>query len=60
MGTTPSEPAGLGHHLFPFQKPFPPMAIPALTAGSETHKLAGEKGYIPVSLGIDPDASITA
>ncbi len=38
----------------------PPVAIAGLTAGSENHKLAGEKGYIPVSLGIDPDASITA
>ena len=24
------------------------------------HRLAGERGYIPVSLGIDPDASVTA
>jgi alkanesulfonate monooxygenase SsuD/methylene tetrahydromethanopterin reductase-like flavin-dependent oxidoreductase (luciferase family) len=60
MGETSSELAGLGHHLFPYQKPHPPIAIAALTAGSENHKLAGEQGYIPVSLGIDPDASITA
>jgi alkanesulfonate monooxygenase SsuD/methylene tetrahydromethanopterin reductase-like flavin-dependent oxidoreductase (luciferase family) len=60
MGATSSDLAGLGHHLSPSQKPHPPIAIAALTAGSENHKLAGEKGYIPVSLGIDPDASITA
>jgi alkanesulfonate monooxygenase SsuD/methylene tetrahydromethanopterin reductase-like flavin-dependent oxidoreductase (luciferase family) len=60
MGGTSSELPGLGHHLFPYQKPHPPIAIAGLTAGSENHKLAGEKGYIPVSLGIDPDASITA
>jgi alkanesulfonate monooxygenase SsuD/methylene tetrahydromethanopterin reductase-like flavin-dependent oxidoreductase (luciferase family) len=60
MGATPSELADLGHHLFPYRRPHPPISIAALTAGSENHKLAGEKGYIPVSLGIDPDASITA
>jgi alkanesulfonate monooxygenase SsuD/methylene tetrahydromethanopterin reductase-like flavin-dependent oxidoreductase (luciferase family) len=58
MGETQSDLPGLGHHLVPFQKPHPPVAIAGLTAGSENHKLAGEKGYIPVSLGIDPDASI--
>ena len=60
MGETRSELPTLGHHLVPFQRPHPPVAIAGLTAGSENHKLAGEKGYIPVSLGIDPDASITA
>ena len=42
------------------QKPHPPVAIAGLTPGSENHKLAGEKGYIPVSLSVTPDASITA
>jgi alkanesulfonate monooxygenase SsuD/methylene tetrahydromethanopterin reductase-like flavin-dependent oxidoreductase (luciferase family) len=60
MGETRSELVGLGHHLVPFQKPYPPIVITALTAGSENHKLAGEKGYIPVSLSVDPDASVTA
>ena len=60
MGETPSDLPGLGYHLVPYQKPHPPIAIAGLTPGSENHKLAGEKGWIPVSLGIDPDASITA
>ena len=60
MGETRSELPSLGHHLVPYQQPHPPIAIAALTAGSENHKLAGEKGWIPVSLGIDPDASVTA
>jgi alkanesulfonate monooxygenase SsuD/methylene tetrahydromethanopterin reductase-like flavin-dependent oxidoreductase (luciferase family) len=51
---------GLSYHLYPYQKPHPPIAIAGLTPGSSNHKLAGEKGYIPVSLGIDPDASVTA
>ena len=59
MGETRSD-LPLGHHLVPYQQPYPPIAIAGLTPGSENHKLAGEKGYIPVSLGIDPDASITA
>jgi alkanesulfonate monooxygenase SsuD/methylene tetrahydromethanopterin reductase-like flavin-dependent oxidoreductase (luciferase family) len=60
MGEARSELPGLGYHLSPYQKPHPPLAIAGLTPGSENHKLAGEKGYIPVSLSIDPDASITA
>jgi alkanesulfonate monooxygenase SsuD/methylene tetrahydromethanopterin reductase-like flavin-dependent oxidoreductase (luciferase family) len=59
-GAARSELSGLGYHLVPYQRPHPPIAIAGLTPGSENHKLAGEKGYIPVSLGIDPDASITA
>ena len=50
----------LGYHLRPFQTPHPPIGIAAITAGSENHKLAGRKGYLPVSLSISPDASNTA
>jgi alkanesulfonate monooxygenase SsuD/methylene tetrahydromethanopterin reductase-like flavin-dependent oxidoreductase (luciferase family) len=50
----------LGYHLRPFQHPHPPIAIAGLTTGSANHKLAGEKGYIPVSLCINPDDTQTA
>jgi alkanesulfonate monooxygenase SsuD/methylene tetrahydromethanopterin reductase-like flavin-dependent oxidoreductase (luciferase family) len=50
----------LGFHLRPFQYPYPPVAIAGLTPGSENHRLAGEKGYIPVSLSISPDVTVTA
>ena len=60
MGKTETELPGLGYHMRPFQDPHPPIAIAGLTPGSENHKLAGEKGYIPVSLSVTPDASITA
>jgi|SRR5208337_3427578 len=50
----------LGYHLRPYQLPHPPIAIAGLTPGSANHKLAGEKGYIPVSLSISPDPTITA
>ncbi len=59
-GRTESAFATLGFHLTPYQQPHPPIAIAALTPGSENHKLAGEKGYLPVSLSISPNAAITA
>ena len=60
MGTPRTPFNHLGYHLGPYQKPHPPIAIAGLTPGSANHKLAGEKGYIPVSLSISPDAGITA
>ena len=59
-GAAQSDLPGLGYHLVPYQTPHPPIAIAGLTPGSENHKLAGEKGYIPVSLSISPDPSITS
>ena len=50
----------LGYHLRPYQSPHPAIAIAGLTPGSANHKLAGEKGYIPVSLSISPDNAVTA
>jgi alkanesulfonate monooxygenase SsuD/methylene tetrahydromethanopterin reductase-like flavin-dependent oxidoreductase (luciferase family) len=51
---------GLGYHLRPYQTPHPPIAIAGMTPGSANHKLAGEKGYLPVSFVIGPDAAVTA
>jgi alkanesulfonate monooxygenase SsuD/methylene tetrahydromethanopterin reductase-like flavin-dependent oxidoreductase (luciferase family) len=39
-------------HRRPFQKPHPPIGVAAASVGSETLKIAGEKGYIPMSLGM--------
>ena len=50
----------LGYHLRPYQYPHPRVAIAGLTPGSENHRLAGEKGYIPVSFSISPDVTVTA
>ena len=60
MGAPCTTLPSLGYHLRPFQSPYPPIAIAGLTPGSENHKLAGEKGYIPVSFSVSPDTSITA
>ena len=59
-GTTQSSCESLGYHLRPYQHPHPPIAIAALTPNSENHKLAGAKGYLPVSLSVSPDARVTA
>ena len=59
-GPAQSDIPGLGYHVTPYQKPHPPIAIAGLTPGSENHRLAGEKGYIPVSLSVSPDAETTA
>jgi alkanesulfonate monooxygenase SsuD/methylene tetrahydromethanopterin reductase-like flavin-dependent oxidoreductase (luciferase family) len=59
-GKPSSAHASQRYHLRPFQRPHPPIAIAGLTAGSANHKLAGERGYLPVSLSISPDDSLTA
>ena len=51
-GKTASAFDTLGYHLTPYQRPHPPIAIAALTPASENLRLAGEKGYLPVSLSI--------
>ncbi|RFU64832.1 LLM class flavin-dependent oxidoreductase [Peribacillus glennii] len=38
-------------HMKPFQQPHPPIGVTGLSPGSETLKMAGEKGFIPMSLG---------
>ena len=46
--------ASLKRFLVPFQQPHPPIGVAAASPGSETLKIAGEKGYIPMSLGLGP------
>lgn len=40
-----------GYHIYPYQQPHPPIGVTGLSPGSETLKTAGEKGFIPMSLG---------
>lgn len=58
MGALTAPVDTLGYHLHPYQRPHPPIAIAALTPGSGNHRLAGEKGYWPVSLSISPDTDM--
>ena len=41
---------GLGVHTKPYQKPHPPIAVAGITAGSGTLRIAGERGWIPMSI----------
>src|SRR5438093_715148 len=38
-----------GPHILPFQKPHPPIGVSGVSANSETLRLAGERGFIPMS-----------
>jgi alkanesulfonate monooxygenase SsuD/methylene tetrahydromethanopterin reductase-like flavin-dependent oxidoreductase (luciferase family) len=44
----------LKFHIKPYQKPHPPIGIAGLTPGSDTLKIAGEHGFMPMSLNINP------
>jgi alkanesulfonate monooxygenase SsuD/methylene tetrahydromethanopterin reductase-like flavin-dependent oxidoreductase (luciferase family) len=44
----------LGYHMQPFQKPHPPIGIAGLSPGSETLKFAGERGFLPLSISLNP------
>jgi alkanesulfonate monooxygenase SsuD/methylene tetrahydromethanopterin reductase-like flavin-dependent oxidoreductase (luciferase family) len=41
-------------HILPFQKPYPPIGVAGVSKGSDTLKLAGEHGFIPMSLNLNP------
>jgi alkanesulfonate monooxygenase SsuD/methylene tetrahydromethanopterin reductase-like flavin-dependent oxidoreductase (luciferase family) len=41
-------------HITPLQKPHPPIGVAGLSKNSDTLKLAGERGFIPMSLNLNP------
>lgn len=41
-------------HIRPLQTPHPPIGVAGLSKNSDTLKLAGERGYIPMSLNLNP------
>ena len=45
---------GLGYHMKPYQKPYPPIAVAGSTRDSGTLRLAGEYGWIPMSINFLP------
>ena len=40
-------------HIRPFQKPHPPIGVAGFSKGSETLKVAGERGFLPLSLNLN-------
>jgi alkanesulfonate monooxygenase SsuD/methylene tetrahydromethanopterin reductase-like flavin-dependent oxidoreductase (luciferase family) len=41
-------------HIRPLQKPHPPIGVAGLSKNSDTLKLAGEHGFLPLSLNLNP------
>ncbi|HXG15953.1 MAG TPA: LLM class flavin-dependent oxidoreductase [Calidithermus sp.] len=50
----PRQEIGLRLHLRPYQRPHPPIAVAGVSAASETLGMAGERGYIPMSINFVP------
>lgn len=46
----PQHDVGLGVHTKPYQRPHPPIAVAGITESSSTLKVAGENGWIPMSI----------
>lgn len=44
----------LKRHILPLQQPHPPIGVAGLSSPSPTLELAGEKGWIPMSLNLNP------
>jgi len=45
---------GMGFHLKPFHDPHPPIAVAGVSPKSDTLTLAGERGWIPMSINLVP------
>ena len=45
--------ANLRTFLTPYQKPHPPIGVAGASPGSNTLRIVGERGYIPMSLGLN-------
>jgi alkanesulfonate monooxygenase SsuD/methylene tetrahydromethanopterin reductase-like flavin-dependent oxidoreductase (luciferase family) len=41
-------------HIYPLQKPHPPIGVAGFSKNSDTLKLAGERGFLPMSLNLNP------
>ena len=54
----PDDDYGLRYHIKPYQKPHPPIGVAGVSPKSDTLVLAGERGYIPMSINIVPTATL--
>ena len=50
----PVDEIGLRFHVKPYQKPHPPIAVAGVSDRSDTLLLAGERGWIPMTINIVP------
>jgi alkanesulfonate monooxygenase SsuD/methylene tetrahydromethanopterin reductase-like flavin-dependent oxidoreductase (luciferase family) len=51
----PQADIGLRLHLRPYQRPHPPIGVAGVSAGSGTLALAGERGWLPLSINFVPE-----
>ena len=56
----PQEALGLALHARPFQRPHPPIAVAGIGPRSDMLTLAGERGWIPMSINIVPPPTVRA
>jgi alkanesulfonate monooxygenase SsuD/methylene tetrahydromethanopterin reductase-like flavin-dependent oxidoreductase (luciferase family) len=56
----PQPEIGLRLHLRPYQRPHPPIAVAGIGPRSDMLTLAGERGWIPMSINIVPTATLNA
>ena len=56
----PQPDIGLRLHLRPYQRPHPPIAVAGIGPRSDMLTLAGERGWIPMSINLVPAATLKA
>ncbi len=54
----PVDDFGLRFHLKPYQKPHPPIGVAGVSNKSDTLILAGERGWIPMSINLVPSPTL--
>ncbi len=50
----PQDDIGLRAHIRPYQKPHPPIGVAGVSPNSPTLKMAGQLGWIPMSINLTP------
>ncbi|MDQ3809120.1 MAG: LLM class flavin-dependent oxidoreductase [Chloroflexota bacterium] len=54
----PNPAIGMGIFMRPYQLPHPPIGVAGVTPTSEMYRLAGQRGWMPMSLNIVPTSSL--
>lgn len=55
---SPNPELGIGALVKPYQKPHPPIAMSIVRGGSMAARMAGERGYIPISSNLVPPTTV--
>ena len=51
---------GLEFHMKPYQKPHPPIGVAGVSPNSDTLVMAGEKGWLPLSINLVPSEVLSS